>query len=91
MWKCEKCGEECENDSFDTCWSCGARKGGMQLSPAEMELSVLKKILDRQNDQIDLMEKQLRLLKGIRWAIVGFTIWFTIQFWILPMLLASSR
>ena len=31
--------------------------------------------------------EQLRLLSAVRWAIVGFSIWFIIQFWILPRLL----
>jgi len=29
MWKCKKCGEENE-DSFDSCWSCGAGQDGSQ-------------------------------------------------------------
>jgi hypothetical protein len=34
--------------------------------------------------------EQLRLLAAIRWAIIGFSIWFIIQFWFLPKLLLSS-
>jgi hypothetical protein len=36
-------------------------------------------------------EEQIRLLRAIRWAIVGFGIWFIIQFWFLPRLLSSTR
>ncbi|MBI3418299.1 MAG: hypothetical protein HY043_23670 [Verrucomicrobia bacterium] len=36
-------------------------------------------------------QEQIRLLSAIRWGIVGFAIWFIIQFWILPMVLASFR
>ncbi len=31
MWKCKKCAEENE-DSFDTCWSCGTAQDGSQTS-----------------------------------------------------------
>ena len=31
MWRCSKCGEECE-DSFDACWKCGTGQDGV---PAE--------------------------------------------------------
>ena len=30
----------------------------------------------------------LQALRAIRWAIVGFSIWFVIQFWFLPKLIA---
>lgn len=32
MWKCSKCKEECE-DTFDSCWNCGAGRDG--TPPAE--------------------------------------------------------
>lgn len=57
----------------------------------ETDLSILKKILDRQDSQNYLLEQQLRHLRGIRWAIVGFAIWFIIQAWIIPSILASSH
>jgi len=31
----------------------------------------------------------LQALRAIRWAIVGFSIWFIIQFWFLPKLISS--
>ena len=36
-------------------------------------------------------QRQLEILRAIRWAIVGFSIWFIIQFWFLPKLLLSTR
>ena len=36
-------------------------------------------------------EEQIRLLRAIRWAIVGFNIWFIIQFWFLPKIMLSLR
>ncbi len=31
-------------------------------------------------------DEHLRVLSSIRWAIVGFSIWFIVQFWFLPKL-----
>jgi hypothetical protein len=31
----------------------------------------------------------LQALRGIRWPIIGFGIWFIIQFWLLPKLIVS--
>ena len=39
----------------------------------------------------DMTEQQIRLLKSIRWTIVGFAIWFIIQAWILPKIIASFQ
>ena len=99
MWKCQKCGEECGNDEFDTCWECGTKRDrtinlpGLSPSPRqqENEVSILKKILDRQDDQIYLMKEQVLLLKKTRWAIIGFAIWFIIQAWIISNVFASFR
>lgn len=39
---------------------------------------------------ISNQQRQLDALRAIRWAIVGFSIWFIIQFWFLPKLFLSN-
>lgn len=54
-------------------------------------LSVLNEMLEEQQKQSFMVSQQLQILKAIRWAIVGFAIWFIIQAWILPNISTSSR
>lgn len=55
-------------------------RGGSQTDIAEL----LHLVISNQQRQLDV-------LSAIRWAIVGFSIWFIIQFWFLPKLLLPSR
>ena len=61
-----------------------------QAKPEETELSLLKKILIRQDDQIFLLKIQmghLENLNKIRWLIASFSVWFIVQAWFLPKIL----
>jgi len=45
MWKCKKCGEKNE-DSFDSCWSCGSSQDGVDPENAE-EFKLMKEEVDK--------------------------------------------
>jgi len=88
MWKCPKCGEEMaeeiEDDGSYVCDLCGTAKSEPPLSNDEKQLFILRQIARQQ-------KSQLQTQKAIHWAIVGFAIWFIIQAWIMPKILASFQ
>lgn len=47
MWKCKKCGEKNE-DSFDSCWSCGVGQDGVATENIE-EFQSIKEDVEKSN------------------------------------------
>lgn len=91
MWKCPKCNEEIEDDNLKDCYKCGTAKSEPPIPNDEKLLFILREIASQLNEHKKLLNLQIQTMRAIRWAIIGFAIWFIIQAWIVPSLLSNSH
>jgi len=78
MWKCKKCGEQNE-DSFDSCWSCGVTQDGAAPANAK-EFQSMKEEAAKSNTTTDYTSTYgtsrmiATFVSFVGWVVVGISL-----------------
>ena len=78
MWKCKKCGEENE-DSFDSCWSCGVSQDGTESAKVN-DFKSLKEDVAKSDYSTDYASTYgtarmiAQFVSFVGWVVVGISV-----------------